>query len=83
MVTPNSIERIRNISYYISREVPILLEGPSGASKTFSTEFSCLMAKTKRRLIRFNMSSDTVSADLLGKMVNNKNSFAGISPQSI
>ena len=35
IITPNSIERIRNISYYISRGVPVLLEGPSGTSKTF------------------------------------------------
>ena len=47
IITPNSIERIKKISYYISRGVPILLEGPSGTSKTFSTEFSCLIAKPK------------------------------------
>ena len=46
-LTPNSIERIKKISYYISRGVPILLEGPSGTSKTFSTEFSCLIQKQK------------------------------------
>ncbi len=67
-LTPNSIERIKKISYYISRRVPILLEGPSVTSKTFSTEFSCLIEKTKKPLIRFNMSSDTIPADLLGKM---------------
>ena len=78
IITPNSIERIKKISYYISRGVPVLLEGPSGTSKTFSTEFSCLIAKTKRPLIRFNMSSDTVPADLLGKMVGDKNSLSGI-----
>ena len=80
-LTPNSIERIKKISYYISRGVPILLEGPSGTSKTFSTEFSCLIAKTKKPLIRFNMSSDTVPADLWGKMVGDKNLLAGISSQ--
>ena len=81
IVTPNSIERIRKISYYISRGVPVLLEGPSGTSKTFSTEFACLLANTKKPLIRFNMSSDTVPADLLGKVVGDKNSLAGISSQ--
>ena len=81
IITPNSIERIKKISYYISRGVPVLLEGPSGTSKTFSTEFSCLIAKTKRPLIRFNMSSDTVTSDLLGKIVGDKNSLAGISSQ--
>ena len=73
-----TIERIKKISYYISRGVPVLLEGPSGTSKTFSTEFACLIAKTKKPLIRFNMSSDTVPADLLGKMVGDKNSLSGI-----
>ena len=81
IITPNSIERIKKISYYVSIGVPVLLEGPSGTSKTFSTEFACLVAKTTRPLIRFNMSSDTVPADLLGKMVGDKNSLAGISSQ--
>ena len=79
IITENSIERIKKISYYISRGVPVLLEGPSGTSKTFSVEFACLLAKTKKPLIRFNMSSDTVPADLLGKIIGDKNSFAGIS----
>ena len=79
IITPNSKERMKKISYYISRGVPVLLEGPSGTSKTFSAEFACLVAKTKKPLIRFNMSSDTVPADLLGKIIGDKNSFAGIS----
>ena len=41
-MTPNSIERIKKISYYISRGIPVLLEEPS--DKTFSTEFACLVA---------------------------------------
>ena len=47
IVTPNSIERIKKISYYISRGIPVLLEGPSGTSKIFSTEFACLVARLK------------------------------------
>ena len=73
-MTPNSIERIKKISDYISRGIPVLLEGPSGTSKTFTTEFACLVAKTKRPLIKFNKSSDTVPADLLGKIVDISNS---------
>lgn len=81
IVTPNSLERIRKISHYISRRIPVLLEGPTGTSKTFSTEFACLVAKTEKPLIRFNMSSDTLPSDLLGKMVGDKTSLAGISSQ--
>ena len=79
IITDNSIERIKKISYYISRGIPVLLEGPSGTSKTFSTEFACLFAKTKKPLKRFNLSSDTTTADLLGKIVGDKNSLAGVS----
>ena len=56
------------------------MEGPSGTSKTFSTEFACLVAQ-KEKLIRFNMSSDTIPSDLLGKIVGDKKSLAGISTQ--
>ena len=83
ILTPKSIERIKKLSYYISKGVPVLLEGPSGTSKTFSTEFACLVAKTKKPLIKFNISSDTVPSDLLGKMVSDKNSLAGISSQEV
>ena len=79
IITENSIERIQKISHYISRGIPVLLEGPTGTSKTFSTEFACLIAKPNNPLIRFNMSSDTVPSDLLGKMVGNKDSLAGLS----
>ena len=81
ILTPKSIERIKKLSYYISKGVPVLLEGPSGTSKTFSTEFACLVAKTKKPLIKFNISSDTVPSDLLGKMFSDKNSLEGISSQ--
>jgi midasin (ATPase involved in ribosome maturation) len=81
ILTPNSIERIKKISYYISRGVPVLFEEPSGTSKTFSTEFASLVDKTKKLLIRLNKSSDKVPADLLGKIVGDKNSLAGISSQ--
>ena len=81
IMTENSIEKINKISYYISRGVPVLLEGPSGTSKTFSTEMACLASKTKRPLIRFNISSDITIADLLGKMTGDKKSIAGISWQ--
>ena len=72
IITQNSIERIRKISYYILRGVPAFLEGPSGTSKTFSTEFAYLVSKTKKPLIRFNMSPDTIPANLLGKMLETK-----------
>ena len=78
-MTPNSNERIKkNVLLYIKR-----CTNSSGRTvrpfKIFSTEFACLVAKTKKPLIRFNISSDTVPDDLLGKIVGDKNSLAGIS----
>lgn len=76
--TPDSMERIKKILHYISIGVPVLLEGPSGTAKTFSAEIACLLLKTKK-LIKFNLSSDTVPSDLIGKIVGDENSLAGIS----
>lgn len=81
IVTPKSIGRIKKIVYYISRGVPLLLEDPSGTSKTFSVEFASQIAKPNNSLLRINMSSDTTPADILGKFVGDKSSLAGISPQ--
>ena len=73
-MTPNSIERIKKDILLLPRDAPFPLEKPSNTSKTFSTEFACLIAKTKKPLIRFNNSFDTVPADLLGKIVDDINS---------
>ena len=78
VATPYSIERIKKISHYISIGVPVLLEGPSGTAKTFSAEIACLLLETKK-LIKFNMSSDTSPSDLIGKIIGDDNSLAGIS----
>ena len=60
----------------ISRGIPVLLEGPSGTSKTFSAEIICdLLGKKK---IRFNLSSETTISDLLGRYIVNNESWAGI-----
>ena len=80
IITLNSIKRLRKISYYISRGVPVLLEGHSGISKIFDRNFMSY-CKDKEALIRFNISSNTIPANLLRKMIGDKNSLAGISSQ--
>lgn len=59
IITPNSIERIRKISFYISRDIPLIIKGPSGVSKTISTELACILSKAKRPIIEFNITLET------------------------
>ena len=64
--TPNSIERIRKIAYYISRGVPVLLEGPTATSKSIYNRILLSCSQDKKTAYQ---SSDTVPSALLGKMV--------------
>ena len=59
----------------------MIIKGPSGVSKTISTELACILSKAKRPIIEFNITSETTPADLLGKIISDKNSLALISPQ--
>ena len=75
---------------YINRKIPIILEGATGTSKSFSAEIICdLIDKVKnegnekinkkgKNVIKFNMSSEISIPDLFGRYVGSKNSIAGI-----
>ena len=71
----------------MKNQIPCIMEGETGTSKTFSALIlSKYLAKNwekenlheKFKLIRFNLSSESKTSDLLGKYVGAKNSFAGI-----
>jgi len=74
--TPEAIQRLTWIYNYLKDGVPVLLEGPTGTSKTLSVEIICELYNYP--LIRFNLSSETKAADLLGRYVGDQNSWAGI-----
>ena len=75
IATKNLMEKIKKIADYISKGIPILLQGPTGTSKTSTVEISCIFAKTKRNLIKCHMSSDLCVSDIIGKkVIDNENS---------
>ena len=71
----------------MKNQIPCILEGETGTAKTFSTIIlTKYLSKVLKRenihenfdLIRFNLSSETKTSDLLGKYVGVQNSFEGI-----
>lgn len=77
--TEGALKRLRTLYDYIDFGVAVLLEGPTGTSKTLSSEIVCKLLK--RELIRFNLSAETKIPDLLGRYIGDEKSWAGISHQ--
>ena len=77
--TDNAVKKLKEIKYYISHNYPVLLEGPTGTAKTKSVEILC--EEMGLKLKRFNLSSETKTADLFGRFAGDPNSFSGISFQ--
>jgi len=76
ILTSDSIKRLSKLYFFISLGIPVLLEGPTGTSKTLSAEIIC--DNLQKEKIRFNLSSETTISDLLGKYIGNNDSWAGI-----
>ena len=87
--TAKAKERLSKLLNYIRLGIPVLLEGPTGTSKTLSVEIICEILeqeevnkpepeRKKRQLKRFNLSQETKPQDLLGSYIGDQNSFAGI-----
>ena len=93
-LTKEATERLDKIYTYISKGVPIIIEGETGTSKSFSAEMICRFIYEKKKqkeklkdknkeeeentFIKFNLSSDTTIQDLIKKSVKDKNYFSGI-----
>ena len=77
--TQNAIKKLKEVKYYILNNYPVLLEGPTGTAKTKSVEILC--EEMGLKLKRFNLSSETKTADLFGRYAGDPNSFSGISFQ--
>jgi len=89
ILTGNAKERLSKLYNFIRLGIPVLLEGPTGTSKTLSVEIICSILeeeeklkptdeRKKRTLKRFNLSQETKTQDLLGTYIGDQNSFAGI-----
>ena len=64
--TTEAIERLRKIKNFFDSRIPVMLEGPTGTSKTKTIQVLCDILKKK--LVRFNLSSETTIEDLIGRL---------------
>ena len=86
ILTEESKRRLLLLKDFINLKILVLLEGPTGTSKTLSAELICdLLLKEKygkidekKSAIKFNLSSETRIHDLLGKYIGSKTSFGGM-----
>ena len=73
--TNQARERIQKIDNFLDLDIPIVLEGDTGTSKTKSVEVYCFIKKKK--MIRFNLSSETTIEDLMGRLISQNDSWSG------
>ena len=94
ILTDKAKDRLDKLYTYISKGVPVLLEGETGCSKTLSAEIICKYIydkkkdenkengkedeKEKEKFIKFNLSAEVKINDLMQKFIGDKNSLSGI-----
>ena len=64
--TEQAVERLEKIYYFFNSRITVMLEGPTGTSKTKTIQVLCEMLNKK--LIRFNLSNETTIEDLIGRL---------------
>ena len=91
ILTKEAKDRLNKLYTYISKGVPVLLEGETGCSKTLSAEVICKYIYDKKRegqksnissegegFIKYNLSAEVKINDLIKKFIGNKNSLSGL-----
>ena len=66
VLTEEAEKRLQKIKNFFDSRIPVLLEGPTGTSKTKTIQVLCDILRKK--LIRFNLSSETTIEDLIGRL---------------
>ena len=66
ILTFNAKERLQKLKHFFDAKIPILLEGPTGTSKTKTIQILCEILG--RKLVRFNLSNETTIEDLIGRL---------------
>ena len=75
VLTEDAKERLQKIKNFFDSKIPIMLEGPTGTSKTKTIQVLCEI--TNRKLIRFNLSNETTIEDLIGSLGSKDDSWSG------
>lgn len=73
--TDEAISRLYQLESNLLAKNHVLLEGPTGSSKTNTVQIYCIINDLE--LVQFNMSGETNEEDLKGRILSDKNSFSG------
>ena len=74
--TPQAISRLYELESNLLAKNYILLEGPTGSSKTKTVQIYCIIKNLT--LVQLNMSGETTEEDLKGRTLSDPNSFSGL-----
>lgn len=75
ILTDKAISRFYKLESNLLAKNHVLIEGPTGSSKTKTVQIYCLIKNLE--LIQFNMSGETNEEDLKGRTLSDPNSFSG------
>ena len=73
--TEKAISRLQKLDNNLSLGNHVLLEGPTGSSKTRTVQIYCIIKNLE--LVQFNMSGETNEEDLKGRILSDSSSFSG------
>ena len=73
--TDEAISRLYQLESNLTAGNHVLLEGPTGSSKTKTVQIYCIIKDLD--LVQFNMSGETNEEDLKGRTLSDINSFSG------
>ena len=73
--TDQAISRLYELESNLLANNYVLIEGPTGSSKTKTIQIYCIIKDLE--LVQLNMSGETNEEDLKGRILSNPNSFSG------
>ena len=74
ILSDKAISRLQKLDSNLSNKQYVLLEGPTGSSKTKTVQIYCKLKGLE--LIQFNMSGETNEEDLKGRILSDDTSFS-------
>ena len=77
ILSPQAKNRLSLLNHYITNGIHVILEGPTGTSKTLSADIIC--KSLGRESVKYNLNAETKINDLIKKYVADSNSVTGLS----